>query len=105
MATGTMPKTIAAVVIRMGRRRVAPAFSSASLMPCPRSRSCTAKSTNRIAFFVTRPINMIRPIMAKMLMLMLAISSPPKAPISAKGKETMIVSGWIKLSNCDARIM
>jgi len=38
-AVGSMPSTIAAEVIRMGRSRVGPASSSASTIDLPRARS------------------------------------------------------------------
>ena len=50
------------VVIRIGRRRIAPASISASRSGSP-SSSCVhlAKSMSRIAFFATMPISRITP--------------------------------------------
>ena len=62
-----MPKIIAAVVIRIGRRRTCPACSSASCNAAPPRRARLAKSTSRIAFLVTSPISMTKPIIEKML--------------------------------------
>ncbi|MND06496.1 hypothetical protein D3C83_279120 [compost metagenome] len=48
---------------------------------------------------------MITPIMEKMLSVLPASHSPPKAPTTDSGKDSMMLSGWMKLSNCAARIM
>ena len=66
-ASGSMPKIIASVVMTIGRRRVVPALSSASLRDMPSRRAWFVKSTSRIAFLVTSPISMMRPIMLMML--------------------------------------
>ena len=71
-AKGIMPNTMAKVVIKMGRKRTLAAISKASLRP--KGASCVpsplskpslarmAKSSNKIAFLVTKPISMITPI-------------------------------------------
>ena len=51
-----MPKIMARVVIMMGRSLVRPAVMIASVRSIPRERRTLAKSTRRIAFLVTRPI-------------------------------------------------
>ena len=67
-ASGSMPKIIAAVVMMIGRIRTSPACSSASGTDRPARRPWLAKSTSRIAFFVTRPISITRPIIENRLM-------------------------------------
>ena len=66
-ASGSMPKTMAIVVMMMGRMRISPACSSASVTVAPALRAWLAKSTSRIAFLVTRPISITRPIMLNTL--------------------------------------
>ena len=60
--SGKWPMTVAAVVIRIGRRRVA----AASMTACSLSRPFSswrllANSTIRIPFFETRPTSVISP--------------------------------------------
>ena len=102
-ASGNMPKIIAAVVIRMGRRRTCPAVSSASCSDAPLRRERLAKSTSRIAFLVTKPISITKPIIDRMLSVVLVNSSASSTPISVNGSEAMIATGWVKLANCEAR--
>ena len=59
---GSMAKTRAPVVIRMGRSRKRPASAKASLRPYPCSRrSSLVKSTSRMAFLVTIPVSRMIP--------------------------------------------
>ncbi len=58
---GRMPNTVENEVIRMGRRRMPAACTTASVISRPLARSWLANSTIRIAFLVTRPISMISP--------------------------------------------
>ena len=61
--SGTMPTTIAAVVIRIGRSRTAAASSIAPRREKPRvSCSRLAKSTIRMPCLEMRPISVTRPI-------------------------------------------
>ena len=99
-----MPKTIAAVVIMIGRIRTRPASSSASGTLAPRRRAWLAKSTSRIAFFVTRPISITRPIIENRLIVERLTRSASITPISASGSDAMIAIGCTKLPNCEARI-
>ena len=94
-----MASTSAAVVIRIGRSRVGPACSSAALRARPRLRSVLVKSTSRMAFFPTRPVNRIMPIMLIMLSVLPVMASRPKAPTTASGRLNMIISGNTRLSN------
>jgi hypothetical protein len=110
-ASGRMPKMVASVVMRIGRRRMRAAPTTASTSSMPRARRWFANSTTRIAFLVTSPISMMRPICEKMLSVsppMGKWSSAPtiapkrrvkSAPNTASGTENRIVSGWTKLSN------
>ena len=105
IAIGNMPNTIAAVVMMIGRMRVCPACSTASIMPAPARRAWFAKSTSRIAFFVTRPISITRPIIEKTLSVLRHNSSASITPISASGRLAMMAIGWTKLPNWLASTM
>ena len=59
--SGSTPRMKASEVIRIGRKRSLDASIAASTMVIPRSRSCSANSTIRIAFFADSPISMTRP--------------------------------------------
>ena len=99
-----MPKIMASVVITMGRRRVEPALIRASLRGAPAARAWFVKSTSRIAFLVTRPISMMRPIMLMMLRVSPVARSASATPTSDSGSDSMIASGWMNDPNCEARI-
>jgi hypothetical protein len=58
-----------------------------------------------MAFFVTRPMSMMMPIIEKMFSVIFDRKSPPNAPMTDIGSDSMIVNGWTKLSNWAARIM
>ena len=103
-ASGSMPPIIAAVVIKIGRRRTCPASSNDASSAPPARRERFAKSTSRIAFFVTRPISMMKPMIEKILSVVPVTRSARKTPISENGSDAMIATGWVKLANCDARI-
>ena len=102
-ATGIMPAIMATVVMRIGRKRMGPASSMASLAERPSSRSWFANSTMRMPFLVTRPMSMMMPIMANMLIGSLMSSRPPSAPMIASGKPIMMDRGCSRLSNWAAR--
>ena len=106
MAVGSMPSTMAALVMRMGRKRSGPASSTAwsGASPCSRTRTM-ARSMSRMAFFVTRPISSTMPIKAPIAMVLSVRNSARTPPTRASGNVSMIVSGWRKLSNCDASTM
>ena len=89
-----MPKIIASVVIRIGRSRTWPASQERLVQRCARRAArWLAKSTSRIAFFVTRPISMMKPMIEKMLSVVPVNSSASSTPISDSGSDTMIASG------------
>ena len=64
-----------------------------------------AKSTSRMAFFVTRPISITMPMMLNMLSVEPNISSVITTPLSVSGSELISASGCRKLLNWLARIM
>ena len=71
-----MPAMRAKVVIRIGRKRIAPASISASRSGIPAfSRAHLAKSMSRIAFFATMPARRMIAIMLMMLIVCPAIDS------------------------------
>ncbi len=104
-ASGSMPKIIASVVIRIGRSRTCAACSSAAerSMPASRdpsartmpSRARMAKSISKIAFFVTSPISMTTPMIEKMFSVERKSSSASTTPISVSGSEHISASGWM----------
>ena len=59
---GTTPRMKANEVMRIGRRRMRAASTAASTMGSPRSRSCSANSTMRMAFLLARPTSITSPI-------------------------------------------
>ncbi|MCY1457557.1 hypothetical protein D9M71_748620 [compost metagenome] len=62
ISSGITPRTIAAVVISTGRRRIAAASSTASRTDSPRSRrNWLANSTMRMPCLLIRPISVTRP--------------------------------------------
>ena len=62
ISSGTMATSIATVVMRMGRRRMVEARSTASRLLKPsRVRNWLANSTMSIPFLVTSPIRVMRP--------------------------------------------
>ena len=60
-ASGNRPRIAARLVIRIGRKRVRPASSSAGRSSMPSCRSCWMYSTSRMPFFMSRPISRIAP--------------------------------------------
>ena len=105
IADGNMPRIIATVVIMIGRSRIGPAFRMASRTPMPSRTYWLVRSTSRIAFFVTRPINITTPIIAGMPRCFPVSRIASSAPTSASGKEIMMRNGSRNDSNCDASTM
>ncbi|MNS04868.1 hypothetical protein D3C72_362560 [compost metagenome] len=104
-AIGAMPRIIAKVVIRIGRRRIGAALRSASNIGRPSSRNWLVNSTSRMAFLVTRPISVMMPMIEMIESVCLASNRANSAPTMASGSESMMVKGWMKLSNCAASTM
>jgi hypothetical protein len=99
-ANGSAPRTMAPVVIRMGRRRKADASTTASITDLPCWRSWLLNSTIRMPCLVMSPISVIRPICEY------TFSVPPvnfiasSAPSIDKGTLSRMTNGSMKLSNC-----
>ena len=70
---------------------------SMMLLPCF-SRCSTANSTRRIAFLVSRPMSMTRPIWPKTSSGMSYHQRPTMAPNMARGTVRMMTVGRIQLS-------
>ena len=86
-AIGSIPTIIESVVIRIGRIRPFPAMINASLKNLPSAFNWLVKSTIRIAFFTTNPINIIKPNKANKLKLLNDKFNAKNAPIAATGIE------------------
>ena len=82
----------AGLVDRLGR----PLGSAAAAERCAQRRSAT--SIIMIAFFLTMPISIRRPIRAMTERSKPVIFSASSAPNAAAGRPERIVSGWTKLS-------
>ncbi|MNH29403.1 hypothetical protein D3C79_896330 [compost metagenome] len=66
----------------------------ASSVVLPSALAWFAKSTIRIAFFATKPINMIIPRIEKMFSVLLVKASANSAPIIANGIENITTNGY-----------
>ena len=104
-AVGSMPSTMAALVIRIGRRRAGPASRTASVGVLPSRTATTAWSTRRMPFFVTRPMRSMMPIMMPIDIAHPVTKIAIIAPTIASGSAIMIVIGCTNDSNCDASTM
>ena len=65
----------------------------ASLTAAPALRAWLAKSTSRIAFLVTSPISITRPIIEKTFRVLRVSSSASITPIKDKGSDAMMATG------------
>ena len=114
-ASGTMPNTMASVVIKIGRKRTLAASSSAALRSRPGAglpsaltpgwRARMAKSTSKIAFLVTKPMSMMMPITENIESVELNISKASTTPIKVSGSAVISARGCKKLLNWLAKIM
>src|SRR5882757_4046882 len=93
MATGSMPATMATVVMTMGRARLWPDSMIASNRDFPARISSIAKSTNRMEFLATIPINMRYPMTTEIEKGRLVSSSARAAPPNDSGSADNIVMG------------
>src|SRR5262249_47159641 len=84
-ASGSMPKLMVAVVIKIGLSRTRAASASASVLPTPRLRRVLVKSTSRMPVLATRPTAMMRPIIEKMLSVLWVKNRPHSAPAMPSG--------------------
>ena len=99
-----MPATNASVVIRIGRSRSRLAWTTASWVFIPASRSWLAWSICRIEFFFTTPNSTSRPSPEKMFSDCWKMMSESSANGSVSGSDSRIVTGCSHDSNCAARI-
>ena len=104
MATGSMPAMRAKVVIRMGRRRLRPAAISASSRGMPVFSSTREASSNRMAFFATRPISMMTPMRLMRLIVALANSNAMTTPMRLSGSDSITGSGALNEPNWMTRM-
>ena len=95
MADGNMPADIAIDVITMGRARLWPASTIASSRPMPWRIISIAKSTSRMAFLVTMPINIRMPIKTGMETALPVMINAAATPPMARGSENRMVKGWM----------
>ncbi len=110
-----MPNTMARVVIKIGRSRTWAASSSACSRGKPGTvwpsaancgwRARIAKSTSKIAFFVTRPISKMTPMIENIDKVVPNIINVSTTPMRVSGSEVISASGCKKLRNWLARIM
>ena len=104
IVSGSRPRMVEALVIRIGRRRCSEACSMASRLFSPASCFWLANSPIRIPFLATRPISMMMPIWLNMFIVCPLAAMNTSAPAMASGTVSMMTSGSLKLSNCAARI-
>ena len=97
-ASGTIPATIAIVVIKIGRKRAWFACINAVTVSSPSCLRWLAKSTNIIAFLATNPISIMIPKRVKILSDILANAKATKAPMNESGIENNTTKGREKLS-------
>ncbi len=100
MATGSMPAISANVVIMIGRSRFLPACISASSRSMPSRSSTRAASSSRMAFFATRPISMITPMMLIRFSVPPVETSATTTPIRLSGSEIITGIGAVNEPNC-----
>ena len=93
------------MVIRIGRSRVRPASTVASISGLPRARSTFAKSTSSTPFDTTMPTIMMMPMKLFTLSVVPVRYSIRNTPVTPSGTLNMITSGSISDLNCDASTM
>ena len=103
-AKGINPKTVEALVIKIGRKRCRAASCTAVTLSSPFSCFKFANSTMRIPFLATNPINMMIPIWLNTFMVMSLKYMNINAPAIASGTVSMMMKGSLKLSNWAAKI-
>ena len=102
---GIVAMMVAMDVITMGRSRILPASSIASVALMPLAFSWLPYSTNRIEFLVTIPTSRIIPIWLNRLSVEPASSRVTSAPVTARGTASNTVNGCTRDSNCAASTM
>ena len=96
------PTIVVRVVIRMGRRRVAPAVISAVRFSTPSFTSLSASSTNIMPLFTTTPISMISPSTATTDIPTPVMNSASRLPVKARGMVNIMINGVFSEPNCAA---
>ena len=84
-ASGSTPRIKHRDVIMIGRRRIREASSVAATRSLPPLCNALANPTIKIEFFVTNPINIIKPSKANKLKLLSDKFKAKNAPIAATG--------------------
>ena len=96
---------VAIVVIKIGRSRVLPASTVASISGCPRLRSTLAKSTSSTPLLTTMPTIMITPMKLFTDRVVPVRYSASTTPARPSGTLHMITSGSSSDLNCAASTM
>ncbi len=104
-AMGASPTMVAIVVIRIGRSRVRPAATVASMRDWPRARSTFAKSTRSTPLETTMPTIMMMPMALLTLSVVPVAQSMTNTPVTPSGTVNMMTSGSSRDRNWDARTM
>ena len=92
--SGSAPRTVERLVMRIGRKRKRAAFLAAARREQPvRSAIWFANSTIKIPFFVTRPSNRIKAISLKMFKVCPKKYSEMTAPAIASGTVKKVTNG------------
>jgi hypothetical protein len=84
---------VVAVVIRIGRIRLRPAWMSASSMASPSERSRLTASISTMAFFTTIPASITAPISPTTLIEWPVSTRARMAPIAPRGTVNMTTNG------------
>ena len=103
MTSGTTPTTVDTPVMIMGLNLILHAEIKDSYDFFPIDFNWRANSTIRIPFLADIPINIIIPIWLKIFSEFLKINKASKGKIKVNGTESMIINGYLKLSNCAQR--
>ncbi|MOA00607.1 hypothetical protein D3C78_1199790 [compost metagenome] len=98
-AEGNMPADMAMEVMMIGRARLRPASTMACTRSMPCRRISMAKSTSRMAFFVTMPISIRMPMRTGMESAFCVMMSATATPPMASGSENRMVKGWMTSLN------
>src|SRR6056297_2494595 len=104
-ARGIMPKTVVAVVKRMGRKRILEARMIASFLFFPSILWLLMASISKIALLTKIPAKATMPIIPVKERVWPIITSPGNIPMVARGIVIKINKGWRKDLNCKTIIM
>ena len=98
-ASGSRPPMAVALVNRIGRKRTSPARSIASSSGTPAARSRFVKSTSRMEFLVSMPINAMKPIVAVNEIVLPVSASMRMPPAMPNGTTVSTINVLLKLPN------